>query len=370
MPTPLDESDIDRLFRSPPVPEPDQDPFGRIGEGDPAWDRARAVWLDGASLDDLFGGSQFDLNGSVGANQPNQRGDVFKMQGLLHREGHLDAEATGGPTGYWGGRDDAALRGFQKENGLAVDGWAAPDGETMTWLRDAYRRSQQNYPFGAQPLATPTPDAQALDAQAPDLQAPVRQAPVRQAQAAPSPPLKMTADSESRAPGDDDSRAVLRNNTRQLAVTLGLDPAKIDLDNPQTLRALGAARFYHYLDREQQYKAMQDIERLGKSDPRLAGRLRGKIADSIFSPVWEIPMMTPERLEQAIRETETSKTAAKVMDGLIDVGTTLLPVPKTAALIPRAGVAAGKRGAGLLEGGYDRMLGQLKAEQRRRAGGP
>lgn len=367
MPTPLDESDIDRLFRAPPAPEPDRDPFGRIGEGDPAWDRARAVWLDGASLDDLFGGSQFDLNDSVGANQPNQRGDVFKLQGLLHREGHLDAEATGGPTGYWGGRDDTALRGFQKENGLAVDGWAAPDGETMTWLRDAYRRSQRDYPFGAQPLATAAPDAQIPE---PDMQAPVGPAPVTQAQAAPSPPLQVTADRQARAPGDDDSRAALRDNTRQLAVTLGLDPAKIDLDNPQTLRALGATRFYHYLDREKQYKAMQDIERLGKSDPRLVGQLRGKIADSIFSPVWEIPMMTPERLEQAIRETETSMKVAKVVDGMIDVGTMMLPVPKGAALIPRLGVRAGKRGAGWLEDGYGRMLEQLKAEQRRRAGGP
>ena len=125
MPGSLDEADIDRLFGPVPAAAPEHDPFGRLGAGDPAWERARAYWLDGASLDDLFGGTQLDLTGNVGASQPNQRGDVFKLQSLLHREGHLDAAATGGPTGYWGGRDDAALRSFQKENGLAVDGWAA-----------------------------------------------------------------------------------------------------------------------------------------------------------------------------------------------------------------------------------------------------
>lgn len=124
------------------------DPLGRLDMGsyaerpsdipDPGWDAARGDWMDGAPLGQIFGDRLFDLQSGVGAGQANRRGDVFKLQALLHREGMLDAAATEGPTGYWGGRDDYALRKFQKENGLAIDGYALPGGETMETIKGFY----------------------------------------------------------------------------------------------------------------------------------------------------------------------------------------------------------------------------------------
>lgn len=124
------------------------DPLGRLDMGshvekpsdipDPGWDAARGDWMDGAPLGQIFGGRLFDLQSGVGAGQANRRGDVFKLQALLHREGVLDAAATEGPTGYWGGRDDYALRKFQKENGLAIDGYAVPGGETIRMIKSFY----------------------------------------------------------------------------------------------------------------------------------------------------------------------------------------------------------------------------------------
>lgn len=105
---------------------------------DPVWQQARDAWMGGASLRDLFGETTFDLEDSVGTGHRNRRDDVFRLQALLHREGDLDAAATAGPTGYWGNRDEAALRRFQQTNGLAADGWAAPDGETIRTLRGFY----------------------------------------------------------------------------------------------------------------------------------------------------------------------------------------------------------------------------------------
>lgn len=81
----------------------------------------------------------FALSGAVGIDQANRRADVFKLQTLLYREGYLDAA---GPADGWGGdwtnRDDYALRRFQRDNGLSIDGVALPDGETISAFRDFY----------------------------------------------------------------------------------------------------------------------------------------------------------------------------------------------------------------------------------------
>lgn len=161
------------LFGPTPPPEPDagSDPFGRIGPGNPDWEAARGRWMEGASLRDLFGDRLFRLNGAVGAGRANQRGDVFKLQALLHREGMLDAEATGGPTGYWGNRDDAAMRDFQKDGGLKVDGWAAPDGPTLTALRRGYEPPVQL----AQAVTKPATTTSAVMSDVPPPAAPVPQ---------------------------------------------------------------------------------------------------------------------------------------------------------------------------------------------------
>lgn len=137
------------------------DPLGRLGMGsyveradsgepDPGWEAARGEWMEGAPLERIFGDRVFELQDGVGAGKLNRRGDVFKLQALLHREGFLDAAATEGPTGFWGGRDDYALRKFQKENGLSIDGFALPDGETMQTITGFYRpRPQQPLPDGS-----------------------------------------------------------------------------------------------------------------------------------------------------------------------------------------------------------------------------
>lgn len=104
---------------------------------DPVWSMACA-WMNGASLRQLFGDLVFDLLEGVGAGQSNRRADVAKLQALLHREGDLDLFASGGPTGYWTKREEAALRGFQQRHGLKADGAASPDGETITLLRALY----------------------------------------------------------------------------------------------------------------------------------------------------------------------------------------------------------------------------------------
>lgn len=105
--------------------------------GDPL-QAAREAWMNGASLRDLCGETVFDLADSVGAGCANRPGDVFRLQALLHREGDLDAFATGGPTAVWDARCDAALRSFQRACGLAADGIVLPGGATMQALRGLY----------------------------------------------------------------------------------------------------------------------------------------------------------------------------------------------------------------------------------------
>lgn len=90
-----------------------------------------AAFLAGA----LSGDDLFDLQAGVGPGQTNRHADVCKLQGLLHLEGYLDTAATNGPTGVWGARDDYALRKFQRENGLAIDGVVRPGGETLEAIR-------------------------------------------------------------------------------------------------------------------------------------------------------------------------------------------------------------------------------------------
>jgi hypothetical protein len=84
----------------------------------------------------------FDLSDGVGIGCANRRADVFRLQSLLHREGYLDAAGPAdGWGGDWGNRDDYALRRFQRDNGLAIDGLALPDGETIATFRGFYAQA-------------------------------------------------------------------------------------------------------------------------------------------------------------------------------------------------------------------------------------
>lgn len=325
--------DPDALFGPQAGPGPEPDPFGRIGAGDPAWEAARGRWMEGASLKDLFGDHLFSLNDTVGTGRANRRGDVFKLQALLHREDKLDAEATGGPTGYWGNRDDAALRALQKDNGLTVDGWAGPRGETIERLRRHYASAA---PETADWLASADAAAQGAVTTEDD-------ADVRRTEA-------------------------IRSINRDLATVLGLDPGKMDLGSSETMRALSAARFYHHLNRQDQYKAMQDIARLQRDNPELMGALRGKVAASITNPVWEIPMMTPERLQQARRETEQGLTMMQAIESINDLGRDAWRYgkPKGAPKAVGRGLRIFDYGIGAVRQGFEKALTDIDAEEARR----
>ena len=101
--------------------------------------------LDPASAD------WFDLSGDVGRGFPTARQDAIKLEAILANSGDHDLSATDGPTGYWGTALDAALRGYQKRNDLAVDGWARPDGPTIRHMRDSLGRRLDGF-------EAPTPD--------------------------------------------------------------------------------------------------------------------------------------------------------------------------------------------------------------------
>ena len=93
----------------------------------------------------------FDLSGDVGRGFATARPDAIRLEAILANSGDHDLSATDGPTGYWGTALDAALRGYQKRNGLTVDGWARPDGPTIRHMRDALGNRLDGF-------EAPTPD--------------------------------------------------------------------------------------------------------------------------------------------------------------------------------------------------------------------
>ena len=118
------------------------DPMGRVGQG---------TWKKRDTLSDPFGrvpsgrkkkpepelsnlGDPFKLAKPVGLDGANDRKDVAKVETLLGKSGHLDTRKTDGPTGYFGGRVENAIKGFQKDRGLKVDGKLNPGGQTISAL--------------------------------------------------------------------------------------------------------------------------------------------------------------------------------------------------------------------------------------------
>lgn len=274
MTKPLDDLDFTHLFGPAPPSEPERDPFGRIGPGDPAWEAARGAWMNGAPLGALFGDRLFDLNDSVGGDKANKQGDVFKLQALLHREGALDATATGGPTGYWSRGSEAALRDFQKQNGLTVDGWAGPGGETISFFRDLYRPPQ-------------------------GLQVPEEE--MRQ-------------------------RATVQSVGRDLAGQLALDPEAIDFADPAVLPALGGVAFIRYGDKRQREAVLQKVQALRASDPKLAGKLQALAAEIVSQPQWHYDKRTPEELQQALEALHDTDAMVRTWHPLVRrLGRKLLP---------------------------------------------
>jgi hypothetical protein len=88
------------------------------------------------------------LRGPVGPYKENRRGDVAKVQSLLHDVGYFDANETDGPTGiYAKALMDEPIRKFQEDNGLAVDGFLEPDGETIGQLETLLSEHTWQNPF-------------------------------------------------------------------------------------------------------------------------------------------------------------------------------------------------------------------------------
>ncbi|CAA7614335.1 hypothetical protein MTBLM5_130040 [Magnetospirillum sp. LM-5] len=86
-----------------------------------------------SSSDDDF----FSLGAPVGPGQPNRREDVIKVETILGNTGHHDLAKTDGPLGWWGDRQEKAVKDWQGENGLKVDGMLKPNGPTISSLKQA-----------------------------------------------------------------------------------------------------------------------------------------------------------------------------------------------------------------------------------------
>lgn len=103
-------------------------------DSDPRFPAFQQAWQQGAGLGDLFGQEPFKLQGTVApSGGDNTRADVAKVQTLLGKTGHLDL-GSDGPSGYANPNTDKAIRDFQKDNGLEVDGVLKPNGPTISKL--------------------------------------------------------------------------------------------------------------------------------------------------------------------------------------------------------------------------------------------
>lgn len=103
----------------------------------------------------------FKLSAPVGRGQENNPLDVAKVESLMGATGHLDIEKTDGPTGYFGERLEGAVKEFQKEKSLKVDGLIKPEGETASHHSFAFERidsgdanaKERNYKIGKSDIA-------------------------------------------------------------------------------------------------------------------------------------------------------------------------------------------------------------------------
>ncbi|HLO74840.1 MAG TPA: peptidoglycan-binding domain-containing protein [Magnetospirillum sp.] len=103
-------------------------------DADPRFPAFQQAWKKGAGIGDLFGPEPFKLQGTVSpSGGDNTRADVAKVQTLLGKAGYLDL-GQDGPSGYANPNTDKAIRDFQKDNGLQVDGVLKPNGPTIAKL--------------------------------------------------------------------------------------------------------------------------------------------------------------------------------------------------------------------------------------------
>ena len=82
----------------------------------------------------------------VGRDGPNRKDDVERVESLLDHAGYLNIDKTVLPSGKYGARTDKAMRAFQRDNGLKVDGLANPGGPTIRRLVDNTFRDDPKAP--------------------------------------------------------------------------------------------------------------------------------------------------------------------------------------------------------------------------------
>lgn len=70
------------------------------------------------------------LSKAVGNNRENQRDDVLRVKSKLSENGMFDFFTSPEPHEYITEKMDGAIKTFQKEKGMKVDGFLLPDGET------------------------------------------------------------------------------------------------------------------------------------------------------------------------------------------------------------------------------------------------
>ncbi|MGE5504634.1 MAG: peptidoglycan-binding domain-containing protein [Actinomycetota bacterium] len=105
-------------------------------QADDRFSAFQKAWRDGAGNDQLFGDDPFTLHGSVGrSGADNHRPDVAKTETFLGQAGYYRPTADG-PSGYHNTDLDKAIRDFQRDNGLAVDGVLEPGGPTIAALKN------------------------------------------------------------------------------------------------------------------------------------------------------------------------------------------------------------------------------------------
>lgn len=118
-----------------------RDPFGRIEGSGASLDALRRLYQSGRS--DTASKS---IQDDVGMDRRNNEDDVATVQLLLDRQKIYDVSKTDGPTGIFSVGLQEAIKTFQKEKGLKVDGYLKPEGETIKRLNatEGEEKKQEN----------------------------------------------------------------------------------------------------------------------------------------------------------------------------------------------------------------------------------
>jgi peptidoglycan hydrolase-like protein with peptidoglycan-binding domain len=123
---------IRSFFDTPPKRATSPLGAGLSDQDEPAIPAFQKAWKEGATFDDLFGPQPFGLHGSIGrSGADNHRPDVAKVETFLGDAGYYKPLTKDGPSGWHSTNLDSAIRSFQKDNGLEVDGILKPNGPTI-----------------------------------------------------------------------------------------------------------------------------------------------------------------------------------------------------------------------------------------------